>query len=90
MDLCRQSIVFDDPAGVSACLEAIATDHEVRLVRLGNKLDPDHDARASAGYRDLALNLRLVTEATERLGVEWHVCEVQLILRRMAELKVCG
>jgi hypothetical protein len=88
LDLCRQSIVFDDLAGVAACLRAIATDPEARLVRVGNKLDPGFDSRASAGYRDLSLNLRVVTAATERLGVDTHVCEVQLILREIAELKV--
>ena len=88
LDLCRQSIVFDDPAGVLACLRAVAADPEVRLVRVGNRMDPDYDGRASAGYRDLALNLRVATEATARLGVGMHVCEVQLLLRRIAELKV--
>ena len=57
-------------------------------MRISNKMDPGFDSRASAGYRDLALNLRLVTPATERLGADTHVCEVQLILREIAELKV--
>jgi len=32
VDLCRQSVVFDDPAGVLACLEAIVNDPDVELV----------------------------------------------------------
>jgi hypothetical protein len=36
------------------------------------------------------VNLRVVTAETRRLGVETHVCEVQLILRPIAELKVGG
>jgi hypothetical protein len=51
-------------------------------------MDPDYDGCASAGYRDVSLNLRVVGAAARRLGVEGHVCEVQLLLRRFAELKV--
>ena len=36
----------------------------------------------------MALNLRLRTEAAWELGVETHVCEIQLILRPFAEIKV--
>jgi hypothetical protein len=38
--------------------------------------------------RDIGLNLRIVNEATTELGLETHVCEVQLLLRPYAELKV--
>jgi hypothetical protein len=40
------------------------------------------------GRAGLQVNLRVVTAETLRLGVETHVCEVQLILRPIAELKV--
>ena len=53
-----------------------------------NRLDPGYDAAASGGYRDVALNLRLTGVAARELGVETHVCEVQLLLRPFAELKV--
>ena len=56
-------------------------------MRVANRMDPGYDGRASAGYRDVALNLRVGSEAAARLGVERHVCEVQLILRQFAELK---
>ena len=36
----------------------------------------------------MALNLRLTGVAARELGVETHVCEVQLLLRPFAELKV--
>ena len=57
-------------------------------MRVKNRLDPDYDAEESGGYRDVGLNLRVVTAETRRLGVETHVCEVQLLLRTFAELKV--
>ena len=36
----------------------------------------------------MLLNLRIVTERTAALGVDGHTCELQLILRSFAELKV--
>ena len=46
-----------------------------------------YDGEESAGYRDVALNVRLHTAAALDLGVEMHVCEVQLLLRPFAEIK---
>ena len=39
-------------------------------------------------YRDIAVNLRIDSQETRRLGVETHVCELQLILRSFADIKV--
>ena len=88
VDLCRQCIVFDELAGLAACLRAIRADPDVAVVRVKNRLDPAYDARRSAGYRSVALNLRVVGPLTEGLGVDLHVCEVQLLHRPFAELKV--
>ena len=38
-------------------------------------------------YRDVRLNLRLETAATRRLGLDTHVCEVQLVLLDFALIK---
>ena len=88
MDICRQSIVFEDLAGVATCLGAIRQDPDAEVVRVKNRFDPAYDPRLSAGYRDLALNIRIISAEIRGLGVENHVCEVQLILRAFAELKV--
>jgi hypothetical protein len=88
VDLCRQSIVFENAAGVAACLAAVRADKEVLVLRVKNRLDPTYDSTASAGYRDVALNLRIASNVTEELGIEMHVCEVQLLLLPFAELKV--
>jgi hypothetical protein len=58
------------------------------VLRIKNRLDPDYDSARSAGYRDVGVNLRVVTPETRALGVDAHVCELQLLLRRFAELKV--
>ncbi len=51
VDVCRQSIVFDRPEDLAACLRAVAADPEVVVHRVKNRLDPAYDARTSAGYR---------------------------------------
>ena len=88
VDLCRQSIVFDDVEGLASCLRAIADDPNAEVVRIKNRLDPAYDSAASAGYRDVGLNLRLLEPQARGLAVETHVCEVQLLLLHFAELKV--
>ena len=51
------------------------------------RLDPGFDSAASAGFRNLAVNLRVATGETAALGLETHVCEVQLILLRFAAIQ---
>jgi hypothetical protein len=71
-----------------ACLHAIDSDEDVIVVRIKNRLHPSYDSSQSAGYRDVAINLRIVNVETKSLGVETHVAEVQLMLRQFAEVKV--
>ena len=70
------------------CLRAVCDDDEVRLARVYNRLRADYDASATAGYRDVLVNLRVETAETAGLCVAGHVCEVQLILLPFAEIKV--
>ena len=83
-----QSIFFEDVKGVLKCLEAVSGDSTVQVVRLSNKLDEGYDGAATAGYRDVSLNLRLSTTETRSLGLDGFVCELQLILIDFARIKV--
>jgi hypothetical protein len=47
-----------------------------------------YDGAESLGYRDVAFNLRLRTAAAREFGVDTHICEVLLLLRPFAEIKV--
>ena len=85
MDICRQSLIFDDPREVAACLRAVAADPAVAILRVKNRLSHAYDSRRSAGYRDVALNLRLDTPETRRLGLAHHVCEVREAKRGASE-----
>jgi hypothetical protein len=88
VDVCRQTVVFKKVEGITACISLIAADPEVRVMRIKNRLDPAYDARRSAGYRDVAVNLQIVSAQTKELGIDNHVCELQLMLQEVAELKV--
>ena len=88
VDLCRQSIVFETIECLVNSLKAISEDPEIKILRVKNRLDFSYDSGQSAGYRDVALNLRLETVETQKLGLTGHVCEVQLLLQPFAELKV--
>ncbi len=44
-------MVFSEPGQILACLEIIAADREVEVVRVNNKLARDYDAGLTAGYR---------------------------------------
>ena len=88
LDICRQTIIFEDPSSLAKCMSIIDRDSEANVVRVKNRLDPTFNTARSAGYRDVALNLKLVTEETLKMGLEEHVCEVQLILLPMFQLKV--
>ena len=80
--------MFKSLEDLCSCLAAIAADRDVVVVRVKNRLDPEYDAVASTGYRDVALNIRVVSEEATELGVESHICEVQLVLQAVAEIKV--
>jgi hypothetical protein len=88
IDICRQSIAFVSVLDLATCLTAISDDDDVSIVRIKNRLDPDYDSSLSAGYRDVCVNLRFSSDLTESLGLELHVCEVQLVLLPYAKLKV--
>jgi len=86
-DVCRQSIYFDSLGALAACLKTIARDPQAVVSAVKNRLTPDYDDTKTAGYRDVNLNLRLVTDETIRFNLSSHICEVQLILTSFAELK---
>ena len=88
VDVCRQSIIFDSVAGMVSCLELITRDNNVEVIRIKNKMDPAYNSTRSVGYRDVALNLRVISPEAQALGVNAHVCELQLLLLQYAELKV--
>mmetsp|Transcript_58167 Transcript_58167/g.152916 ORF Transcript_58167/g.152916 Transcript_58167/m.152916 type:complete len:1521 (-) Transcript_58167:439-5001(-) len=86
VDICRASLVFESVVDLIACLNTMWLD-DVDLLRVKNRLDPDYDSSRSAGYRDVCVNIHLRNPISRLLGLDQHVCEVQLILQPFAELK---
>jgi len=87
LDICRHCIIFATVSDLTRALGSIITDENVRVERLKNRLSPDHSSDETAGYRDVCLNLRVVNEAALSLGVDTHMCEVQLVLVDFAKLR---
>jgi hypothetical protein len=87
VDITRQSIIFESIEDIVRCVSIIMMDPEIVIERIKNRFDVNYDSSQSAGYRDLALNLRIVSSKTKDLGLHTHVCEVQLLNKQMAEMK---
>lgn len=84
-DLCRESIVFEHFLDLYTCLEDIASDPEVQVVRVVNRLDSSYNSDDSLGYRFIKINLRIKTEETARLKIAPHICEVQLLMAQLRD-----
>ena len=80
--------MFQDIARITDCIKSIGQDPDIQIVRIKNRLDPAFDARQSGGYRNVAINLRIKTAQTIALGIDLHICSLQLLLQAMAEIKV--
>jgi hypothetical protein len=87
VDVCRQTIVFETLQDVFICLSAMVADPDIDLLRIKNRYDTKYDSSLSGGYRDVNINLRFRSHLALLLGVETHVCEVQLVLLCVAALK---
>ena len=87
LDVVRQSIVFKSVQDLMSCFSSIAADHEVEVIRIRNRYDINYNSNMSGGYRDVNMNLRIKSPLAAQLRVEAHVCEVQLLLQSVAELK---
>jgi hypothetical protein len=94
-DLVRCSLVFDDTADLARCLEVIFADRRVRVSQVKNRFEGAYNARAeTCGYRDVQLKVTLTegdegafTQEDLDTGLHEHVCEVQLHLKSIYELK---
>ena len=68
-----------------------STGHRVKTAGVLVESSVQHAAAAASagtsGYRDVAINLRVVAARAAAMGLEGHVAEVQLLLREFAEVK---
>ncbi len=89
-DIVRTSIVFESVEALNACFKLIAEDPDVEVLygkEEKNRLRDGYDARSSLGYRDVQLNVKLVSNAARLSNVEQFVCELQLHMSPMHKKK---
>jgi len=87
LDVCRQCVIFDSVAELTECLRAILKDPDVVVERIKNNLEPTRDSVRSGGYRHVALNLRIASAETREDGTDWHICELQMVLKSFYMLR---
>eukprot|EP00293_Proteomonas_sulcata_P013055 CAMPEP_0184293366 /NCGR_PEP_ID=MMETSP1049-20130417/4820_1 /TAXON_ID=77928 /ORGANISM="Proteomonas sulcata, Strain CCMP704" /LENGTH=297 /DNA_ID=CAMNT_0026601329 /DNA_START=225 /DNA_END=1118 /DNA_ORIENTATION=- len=85
-DVVRMSILFDTVADLLACLKAIGRNNEVEILRIKNKFDTGYNDPLKSGFRVLHLNLCFHSRKAALLGVENHVCELQMGLVEFAKV----
>eukprot|EP00929_Paragymnodinium_shiwhaense_P028940 TRINITY_DN16698_c0_g1_i2.p1 TRINITY_DN16698_c0_g1~~TRINITY_DN16698_c0_g1_i2.p1 ORF type:complete len:643 (+),score=75.39 TRINITY_DN16698_c0_g1_i2:62-1990(+) len=89
-DLVRGSIICQSPKDVMILLNRILSDKAAKIVRIKNRFDMQHDSALSGGYRNLSLNIIIVNPETHASCTERHICEVQIGLRVIHDLKSDG
>jgi hypothetical protein len=87
VDITRFSLFFDSFADLTQALGVIVTDFDIKVERLKSRMRLDFDSKQTAGYRDVMLNMRVCTKETAMLGIDAHICELQLVLKSFGELK---
>merc|ERR1712054_562529 len=83
-DLTRGSIIYESMKGIEDGLRLLA--QESSIVRLKNRFDPSYDSAATAGYRDVSINISFPAGS----GMRIHICEVQLQHKELFALKSEG
>jgi hypothetical protein len=90
-DLVRTTIVFsgiDAVTSMNECLIKISLDTELEVVHAQDeKIRINIHKNTQSGYRDVQLCLRLKSPASLELGLDVHLCEMQLHLDEMHALK---
>jgi hypothetical protein len=89
LDLCRDRIVLESVTELEKVLRELHRDPSVVIVRIKNYMHTHYDGTDTAGFRCIVVNLRIDTPLTRMLGIELHVCELQLMLRDVYEA-VCS
>jgi len=86
-DIVRQCIIFQSLKDLCQCLDAVAHDQHVQILRVKNRYSRSYESSESAGYRDCCLNLIVSTPSSRWLQVDTHICELQLVLQQFHEIK---
>merc|ERR1712048_991030 len=86
-DLVRGSIVYQNIEELLAGLRVVVADESVRIQRIKNRFARGYNSTCSAGYRDVCIVLRLQSSETLASGTNLHLCELQLHLSAISDVK---
>jgi len=90
LDLCRGALIFKTVKELHDGLQLIACDADIDVLRVKNRFHRGYDASLSAGYRDVCLILRLVSDQAVCAGLGGHCFEVQLHIVSLYKAKTDG
>ena len=68
VDVARQTLVFESIKKIAHFLETIGDDQDVTILNVKNRYTRAHPASDTAGFRNVALNLRFVCPSAKALG----------------------
>lgn len=87
IDLVRSSITCGTLDSIIEIIKRIRDDPNIRILQIKNRFRPHYVSSESAGYRNVALSLRIDDATTKKFKVEKHVCELQVGLQVMDDVK---
>eukprot|EP00929_Paragymnodinium_shiwhaense_P001980 TRINITY_DN10217_c0_g2_i1.p1 TRINITY_DN10217_c0_g2~~TRINITY_DN10217_c0_g2_i1.p1 ORF type:complete len:667 (+),score=76.57 TRINITY_DN10217_c0_g2_i1:157-2157(+) len=90
VDLVRASIICEKPSSLQTLLDRIRDDDTAKILRIKNRFDLAYDSNLSAGFRSLTLNFIIIDQRTRSISTDRHICELQLGLETMHDLKTDG
>jgi len=84
-DVCRQTIYFSDVETLVAAVPKIVMRQDIQIVNIKNCMDPSVTPKIEdTSHRFVRLNLRMKTPEAMYLEVDYHVCELLLVVTSMA------
>jgi hypothetical protein len=87
VDIVRTAIVCDSLEQVEFLSAILLADKEVSIKRCKNRFHPTYDSTKTAGYRDVAFNLRLKSAESVEQGLDGMIFEVQLLIKSVHDVK---
>jgi hypothetical protein len=86
-DVVRQAVVFDTIPDMTLMIGALHNDPEIKVIRVKNRMATAYDSSLTCGYRDVLVNLCLQNDITKYFNINMHVCELQLVLKEVVEVR---
>jgi len=87
IDLVRSAITFETIEGLLETLDRIKNEKCVATLQIKNRLGTEYESNESAGYRNVSISLIVVDDITTKRDLDAHVCELQLCLAAIENIK---